>query len=37
MASTLNGRTFLDIPTAKGLRIAFVVIVIFMALGGASV
>ena len=34
MASTPNGRPFLDIPTAKGLWIAFVVIVIFMALGG---
>ena len=34
MASTPNGRPFLDIPTAKGLWIAFVVIVVFMALGG---
>ncbi len=31
---TPNGRKFLDIPTAKGLWIAFVVIVGFMALGG---
>jgi hypothetical protein len=29
-----NGRSFLDIPTAKGLWIALVVIVGFMALGG---
>jgi len=29
-----NGRNFLDIPTPKGLRTAFVVIVVFMALGG---
>jgi hypothetical protein len=31
---TPNGRNFLDIPTAKGLRTAFVAIVVFMALGG---
>ena len=29
-----NGKTFLDIPTQKGLKTAFVVIVIFMALAG---
>jgi len=29
-----NGRSFVDIPTAKGLRTAFAVIVVFMALGG---
>jgi hypothetical protein len=31
---TSNGRNFLDIPTAKGLKTAFVVIVVFMALAG---
>ena len=31
---TSNGGKFLDIPTAKGLWIAFFVIVGFMALGG---
>ena len=37
MASTPNGKTFLDIPTPKGLKTAFVVIVIFLALAGRSV
>jgi uncharacterized transporter YbjL len=31
---TSNGKTFLDIPTKKGLKTAFFVIVVFMALGG---
>ena len=36
MASTPNGKskTFLDIPTPKGLKTAFVVIVVFMVLAG---
>ena len=32
MTSTPNGKPFLDIPTPKGLRTAFLVIIIFMAL-----
>ena len=31
---TSGGSAFLDIPAKKGLRMAFVVIVVFMALGG---
>ena len=31
---TQNGKTFLDIPTPKGLKTAFVVIVVFMVLAG---
>ena len=31
---TSNGRNFLDIPTTKGLKTAFVVIVVFMVLAG---
>ena len=36
MASTPNGnsKTFLDIPTPKGLKTAFFAIIIFMALAG---
>jgi len=36
MAYTPNGnsKTFLDIPTPKGLKTAFVVIVVFMVLAG---
>ena len=32
MASTPNGKPFLGIPTPKGLKTAFVVIIIFLAL-----
>ena len=32
MTSNPNGKPFLDIPTPKGLRTAFLVIIIFMAL-----
>ena len=34
MTSNPNGKAFLDIPTPKGLKTAFFVIIIFMALAG---
>jgi len=34
MTSTPNGKPFLGIPTPKGLKTAFVVIIVFMALAG---
>ena len=34
MTSNPNGKPFLDIPTPKGLKTAFFVIIIFMALAG---
>ncbi len=34
MASTPHGKAFLDIPTPRGLKTAFVVIIIFMVLAG---
>jgi hypothetical protein len=34
MTSTPNGKPFLNIPTPKGLKTAFVVIIVFMVLAG---